>query len=452
MRERGCARAGTAPASDTSSGGPGDDGKASNVPDPRSSAGQPWCVAVSDLRVCGARRFAEIRELRSRATRGERTSPGRKSRPGRRGLAARTSVLSSPLRASPCSEGGAPTTARPRVLGARGLHGRREPRRRALRPAPAHTPGGPPVGGPRPGCREEVQVSARLRSGGPCSRTADDLSRLTLTSRSQAVGPAWIRLRRAKCGPRGSCRRGWAGMRWSHALRAACPQRRPPRARGWGQASSEDRPSGQPASFPLLSWPPRAPSPEIPWPRATSTAQDGSDLQLVAWEGAHSTCLPDMFSSLTLKGISPDREQTRIVNGKPAGAAARVPVPWVPLRARWGSVGAAETNSPGLCPPHQLEEAGGDGRVGKRVPEHGPGGAVGLDCLPRSGERSLSSPRGGRPRVLTLHLPGLPGAPWRKAEGVLGQDVLPSDPRGRPCTGLGAEGALDIGTVSVLAS
>lgn len=108
----------------------------------------PWCVAVSDLRVCGARRFAEIRELRSRATRGERTSPGRKSRPGRRGLAARTSVLSSPLRASPCSEGGAPTTTRRRVLGVQGLHGRREPRLRALRPAPAHTPGGPRWVGP----------------------------------------------------------------------------------------------------------------------------------------------------------------------------------------------------------------------------------------------------------------------------------------------------------------
>lgn len=143
VRERGCARAGMAPASDTSSGGPGDDGKASNVPDPRSGAGQPWCMAISDLRVCGTRRFAELRELRSHATRGERTSPGRKSLPGRRGLAARTSVLSSPLRASPCSEGGAPTTTRRRVLGARGLHGRREPRLRALRPAPAHTPWAP---------------------------------------------------------------------------------------------------------------------------------------------------------------------------------------------------------------------------------------------------------------------------------------------------------------------
>lgn len=129
---------------------------------------------------------------------------------------------------------------------------------------PLRTPRGPPMGGPRPGCREEVQMSARLRSRGPCSRTADDLSRLTLTSHSQAVGPAWIRLRTAKCGPRGSCRWGWAGMRWSHALRAACPQRRPPRARGWGQASSEDRPSGQPASFPLPSWPPRAPLPRDP--------------------------------------------------------------------------------------------------------------------------------------------------------------------------------------------
>lgn len=48
-----------------------------------------------------------------------------------------------------------------------------------------------------------------------------------------------------------------------------------------------------------------------------------------------------------------------------------------------------------------------------------------MDCLPRSGERSLSLPLGGRPRVLTLHLPGLPGVPWQKAEGVLGQDVLP---------------------------
>ena len=71
---------------------------------------RPGCAAVSDLRVCGTRRFAEIRELCSHGTRRERTSRGRKSRPGRSGLAARTSVRSSALRASPCSEGGAPTT------------------------------------------------------------------------------------------------------------------------------------------------------------------------------------------------------------------------------------------------------------------------------------------------------------------------------------------------------
>lgn len=251
-------------------------------------------------------------------------------------------------------------------------------------------------------------MSARLRSGGPCSRTADDLSRLTLTSTVRPWGLrglGWEQLSAGPGAPAGGGGRGCGGP-----TRSGRPVLRGGH-RGRGAGARLPLRTGRPGSRPpSRSSPGRLgpPSPEIPWPRATSTAQDGSDLQLVAWEGAHSTCLPDMFSSLTLEGISPDREQTRIVNGKAAGAAARVPVPRVPLRARWGSAGAAETNSPGLCPPHQLEEAGGTGVLGRGSQSIGPGGQSGWTVPPVWRKEPVLAP--GQPA--TCAHPASARPPW----------------------------------------
>ena len=116
-----------------------------------------------------------------------------------------------------------------------------------------------------------------------------------------------------------------------------------------------------------------------------------------------------------------------------------------------GVCGGCRDKFPWSLPPAPA----GRGQGGRACWEEGPralgpgGSRVGLAPLAWREEPVLAL---GRPRVLTLRRQCLPGVPRRKAEAVLGQDVLPSGPQGRPWAGLGAEGALAIGTFLVLAS